>query len=120
MRTPTAAIAQYHTSDDNLDFISSEALAESYQIISSILRFLNTTENSSISVLAANPNSASAACTTGIAGRNLALLWVLNFSDGTFSLLDIAERAKMPFKWIKRASERLIKAGLLRRLVEND
>ena len=50
----------------------------------------------------------------------MALLWVLNFSDGTFSLLDIAERAKMPFAWIKGAAERLIRAGLLRRLVENE
>ena len=50
----------------------------------------------------------------------MALLWVLNFSDGTFSLLDIAERANVPFARIKLAAERLTAAGLLRRLVENE
>jgi winged helix-turn-helix protein len=42
----------------------------------------------------------------------MALLWVLNLSDGDFSLLDIAERAKMPFVAIKHAANRLSAAGL--------
>ena len=47
------------------------------------------------------------------------LLWVLNLSDNEFSLLDIAERAEIPFCAIKRAAERLIEAGLLARLPDN-
>jgi aminopeptidase-like protein len=48
----------------------------------------------------------------------MALLWVLNLSDGDFSLLDIAERAKMPFVAIKHAANRLSAAGLLCPLTE--
>jgi aminopeptidase-like protein len=48
----------------------------------------------------------------------MALLWVLNLSDGDFSLLDIAERAKMPFAAIKHAANRLSAAGLLCPLTE--
>jgi aminopeptidase-like protein len=45
----------------------------------------------------------------------LALLWVLNFSDGEHSLLDIARRAKTPFALIQRAAETLCAHDLLRR-----
>ena len=48
-----------------------------------------------------------------IAAENMAMLWALNFSDGEHSLLDIAERAKLPFEIVLRAA-RLLKAhGLL-------
>ncbi len=44
----------------------------------------------------------------------LALLWVLNFSDGTHSLLDIAERAGLSFGLIDAAARSLYEAGLLK------
>jgi aminopeptidase-like protein len=44
-----------------------------------------------------------------------ALLWVLNQSDGSRSLLDIAERAKLPFDLIGSAADALVGVGLLRR-----
>jgi aminopeptidase-like protein len=43
----------------------------------------------------------------------MALLWVLNQSDGTCSLLDIAERSKLPFADVRRAALALEEAGLL-------
>ncbi len=45
--------------------------------------------------------------------KNMALLWVLNLSDGEHSLLDIAERAKLPFARIRSAAEALGEKGLL-------
>jgi hypothetical protein len=44
----------------------------------------------------------------------MSLLWVLNMSDGRHSLLDIAERASMPFAGIRRAADALLEASLLR------
>jgi aminopeptidase-like protein len=44
----------------------------------------------------------------------MAMLWILNLSDGTHSLLDIAERADLPFEVIRRTAERLEQHGLLR------
>jgi aminopeptidase-like protein len=44
----------------------------------------------------------------------LALLWVLNLSDGSSSLLDIAERARLRFDLVSRAAALLEKSGLLR------
>jgi aminopeptidase-like protein len=42
-----------------------------------------------------------------------ALLWVLNQSDGTNSLLDVAERAEIPFAVVAEAADALVEAELL-------
>jgi len=42
------------------------------------------------------------------------MLWVLNQSDGTQSLLDIAERSGMNFEHIRQAAKALEEHGLLR------
>jgi aminopeptidase-like protein len=44
----------------------------------------------------------------------MALLWVLNLSDGRHSLLDIAERAGQGFDGVCRAAELLAEHGLLK------
>ncbi|MBL8054217.1 MAG: hypothetical protein JNK03_12650, partial [Nitrospira sp.] len=46
--------------------------------------------------------------------RELALLWVLNMSDGRHALLDIAGRADLPFGQIQSAAEALVEVGLLK------
>jgi aminopeptidase-like protein len=46
--------------------------------------------------------------------KELALLWVLNASDGRHTLLDIAERADLPFRRIQAAAEALVEVGLLK------
>ena len=43
----------------------------------------------------------------------LALLWVLNQSDGSKSLLDIAEMAGLPFDLVHQAAEALLHNQLL-------
>ncbi|WP_455245221.1 winged helix-turn-helix domain-containing protein, partial [Petrachloros mirabilis] len=43
----------------------------------------------------------------------MAMLWVLNLSDGNHSLLDIAERSGLSFEGIRDAADRLKAAGLL-------
>ena len=119
MRTPNGRYEQYHTSDDNLDFITPEALAGSFEILCAIIdvleydgRFLNLYPRG-------EPQLGRRDLYNDSQDQIMALLWVLNLSDGDFSLLDIAERAKMPFAVIKRAADRLSAAGLVRCLAEN-
>jgi aminopeptidase-like protein len=45
--------------------------------------------------------------------EELAVLWVLSQSDGSHSLLDVAERADLPYDVVRRAADRLLDAGLL-------
>ena len=44
----------------------------------------------------------------------LAMLWLLNLSDGEHSLVQIAERAGLPFEVISHAADALRRAGLLK------
>ena len=44
----------------------------------------------------------------------LAMLWVLNLSDGNHSLLDIAERSGSAFDVINRAADALLEHALLK------
>ena len=44
-----------------------------------------------------------------VAARSMAMLWALNLSDGAHSLLDIAEKADLPFALV-RASADLLRA----------
>jgi aminopeptidase-like protein len=44
----------------------------------------------------------------------MAMLWVLNLSDGEHSLLDIAERAGLPFDIVDVAARALHDAGLVK------
>jgi aminopeptidase-like protein len=43
----------------------------------------------------------------------MAMLWVLNQSDGGPTLLDIAERSNLPFEVIRDAADSLLANGLL-------
>jgi len=45
--------------------------------------------------------------------NELAMLWVLNLSDGVHTLLDIADRAGIEFVTIKDAAHVLVEFGLL-------
>lgn len=47
--------------------------------------------------------------------KNLSNLWVLNLADGEHSLLDIAERADLPFDLVAGSARRLEKERLLQR-----
>ena len=49
-----------------------------------------------------------------IGDNEMAMLWVLNQSDGRHSLLDIAERSGCAFEAIRRAADRLEAHGLLK------
>jgi aminopeptidase-like protein len=45
----------------------------------------------------------------------MAMLWILNLSDGTHSLLDISERADLPFMVVRGTAQVLEEHGLLSR-----
>ena len=45
--------------------------------------------------------------------RQMAMLWVLNQSDGSMSLLDVAERSGLPLALLAEVAAALEEAGLL-------
>lgn len=124
-RTPHGEFPEYHTSGDNPDFLRPEALADSLDCLRTIIEVLE--ENRLYRNLSpyGEPQLGKRGLYRGTGGENiakqheLALLWVLNQSDGTRSLLDIAERAKTPFDVIRRAAEALERAGLVECRIQN-
>jgi aminopeptidase-like protein len=119
MRTPHGRYPEYHTSADNLDFVSPVSLADSYATCLAILEILEH-DASYINVNPkCEPQLGKRGLYTGLRGGalpgfELALLWVLNLSDGQHGLLDVAERSGMPFPAIRQAADALLAHGLLR------
>jgi aminopeptidase-like protein len=109
---------EYHSSADDLDLIRPDRLEESLRAALAILDVLEhdcTFVNLSPK---GEPQLGKRGLyrTTGggsAADAQLAMLWVLNQSDGSQSLLDIAERSGLPFESLHEEADRLRNAGLL-------
>jgi aminopeptidase-like protein len=124
MRTPHGEFPEYHTSADNLEFIRAAALADS---IAKCLAVIDTLEHNR-SYINTNPKCEPQLGRRGLyqglgtdesrGVRQMAVLWVLNLSDGEHSLLDIAERSNLPFSIIKEAATALSATNLLTPLSE--
>ncbi len=126
-RTPWGRYAEYHTSADNPTFVQGQYLAESlrlyaaaFGLIESNRRYLNLKPH-------CEPQLGRRGLYRAIGGgedgreKELAMLWVLNLSDGDHDLLAIAERSALPFNSIVAAAEALLAADLLRPVsVERD
>ncbi len=112
MRGRHGQFPEYHTSADNLKFVQPEALQNSFEKIGAVLQLLE--ENRTY--INQNPKCEPQLGRRGLLGGtdDLSLLWVLNLSDGKHSLLDIAERANLPFSMIKDAATKLAGSDLLK------
>ena len=125
MRTPHGQYPEYHTSADNLDFVQPQFLGSSFSFCLSAMDVL---QNDRV-FLNQNPKCEPQLGKRGLyramggqvqeVTNELALLWVLNLSDGTQSLLDIAERAGLRFDMIREAAEILVQHGLLKENCSN-
>jgi aminopeptidase-like protein len=117
-RSPNGGYPEYHTSGDDLQLVKPEFLAQSLCAVSRILEgledngtYLNTQPKCEPRLGKRGLYRATGG--TEPSGREHALLWILNQSNGQHSLLDIAERAGMPFTVIRSAADELVHAGLL-------
>jgi len=121
MRSPHGTFPEYHTSADNLEFIKPHCLADTLSKALAAFDILeHNTKYVNIKPMC-EPKLGNYGLYGGGGGQRnchfdeLALLWVLNLSDGGNDLLAIAERSGMPFCKIQCAAAALDQAGLLRR-----
>lgn len=113
-RTPYGEYPEYHTSADNLDFVSPEKLQGSFETIMKILSILdNNRVYQNLNSKCEPQLGRRGLYRTADGHKELALLWVLNLSDGKHTLLDIAERSGIYFFAIYEAAEALVENGLL-------
>jgi aminopeptidase-like protein len=118
-RSEFGTIPEYHTSADNLDFIRPQHLAETYQLITATIDAIEANTVYRSIAPKCEPQLGKRGLYGAIGGdmdaaaANMAMLWILNLSDGTHSLLDIAERAHLPFSVVQRTAKILHGKGLL-------
>jgi len=123
-RTPNGRYPEYHTSDDDLELVTAESLEDSLNKVLSIVEILEHDRT----YINLNPKCEPQLGRRGLyrntggtspAEFEMSLLWVLNMSDGVHSLLDISERAALPFASVHRAAEALLDVSLLK-MVDRD
>lgn len=125
-RTPHGRFPQYHTSADDLDFVRPEALAGSLAVYLSVFRILENNARYVNLNPKCEPQLGKRGLYRAIGGltdagqRELAMLWVLNLSDGNHSLLDIAERSGLGFNLIQEVANVLAESHLLKRSDETN
>jgi len=122
MRTPWGTYPEYHTSADDLDFVQPDSLEDS---LDACLSAVDVLEGNRVYVNLSphgEPKLGRRGLYDSIGGRVspedglLAVLWVLNQSDGEHDLLAIAERAGLEFGVIRRAADVLLEHELLEEL----
>ena len=118
-RTPNGEFPEYHTSADSPGFLSADALGESWLACLKVLEALECDDRFINMQPKGEPQLGRRGLYRSMGGyqdvpaRQLALLWLLNLSDGTHSMLDIAVRSRLPFALVASAAADLETAGLL-------
>ncbi|NMJ42483.1 DUF4910 domain-containing protein [Roseomonas sp. JC162] len=118
-RSPFGEFPEYHTSADNLDFVQPQQLAGALGLIETAIEVIEQDRQLRNTAPFCEPQLGRRGLYGALGGdadaakRNLAMLWLLNQSDGTRSLLDIAERADMPFATMAATASVLEREGLL-------
>ena len=119
MRTPNGEYPEYHSSADNLSLLRPESLSHSLAILRRIVAVIEGDTLYRSSNPKGEPQLGRRGLYAAVGGQRaascdqLALLWVLNLADGHHSLLEMAERAGLPFAAIRAAADALIAAELL-------
>ncbi|WP_220504250.1 DUF4910 domain-containing protein [Microbispora sp. H13382] len=119
-RTPYAGYPEYHTSADDPDFVTEEAMRDT---LDACVRAFGVLERNRAYVNLSpygEPQLGRRGLYESLGGRSdtkqaqMAMLWVLNLSDGAHSLLDISERSGLPFDVVADAAQALSVAGLVK------
>jgi len=120
-RTPYGRYAEYHTSADDLDFIRPELLERSVSALEAVVDGFESRECYRNLAPDCEPQLGRRGLYRLVGGdeagreRELAILWMLNLSDGSHSLDDIAERSGISRSALGEAADALLAAELLAR-----
>ena len=122
MRTPYGEYDAYHSSADNLDLITPAALADSLEACHSAFTSVLTSPRYLSTNPQCEPQLGRRGLYDAIGGNNeskslqLALLWMLAYADGKFTLDDLESLSGMPRVTLEKAAGLLLDADLLDRI----
>ncbi|MGD1910489.1 MAG: DUF4910 domain-containing protein [Rivularia sp. (in: cyanobacteria)] len=118
-RSPHDSFPEYHTSADDLNFVQPQYLAESFSRCILIINILENNQTYYNKNPKCEPQLGRRGLYKAYSGsqdkrqNQMAILWVLNLSDGNHTLLDIAKKSGMTFYEIKQAADTLLAHDLL-------
>ncbi|MFF9160000.1 DUF4910 domain-containing protein [Streptomyces longwoodensis] len=119
-RTPYAGYPEYHTSADDLGFVSPEAMEDTLAVCREAFAVLDRDRAYVNLSPYGEPQLGRRGLYDALGGRSdakeaqMAMLWVLSLSDGEHGLLDVAERSGLPFATVAAAADALHGAGLIK------
>ncbi|CAL9672878.1 Putative polysaccharide biosynthesis protein with aminopeptidase-like domain protein [Streptomyces sp. enrichment culture] len=119
-RTPYAGYPEYHTSADDLDFVSPAAMADTLAVCREAFDVLDRNRCYVNLSPYGEPQLGRRGLYDSLGGRSdakqaqMAMLWVLSLADGEHGLLDVAERSGLSFDTVAAAADALHGAGLIK------
>ena len=111
---------EYHTSADNLEFVQPDHVEVALRLYAGVVDVIEANEYYVNQKPYGEVQLGKRGLYDSIGGNSdrksyqIAMLWVLNLSDGKHSLLDIADRAGIPFSMAREIADTLIEHDLLR------
>lgn len=120
MRTPNGEYPEYHTSADNLELVTAEALGQSLTVLKRVVEIIEADRCYINLQPYGEPQLGRRGLYDAIGGTSapkqsqLAMLWMLNQSDGQTSLLEVAEKSGMEFGLLHQMAQTLVEHELLR------
>ena len=121
-RTPYLQYPEYHTSLDNLSFVSAKNLGDSLAVAYKILSVLELNQTYKNQVMFCEPRLLKRNLSSSIGSQKThnietgKMQWILNYSDGEHDLLQIAEKMSTPIWELKDAVDGLVKTGLIKKV----
>ena len=113
MRTAPAVFPEYHTSADDLDFVTAAALGDTLYTLGAVVDAVESNSRYTSTHPVAEGYLGDAYAPT--LESRLLQGWVLALADGEMSVLDIAERSGLPIADVARAAELLQSQGYVTR-----
>lgn len=119
MRTMYAVYPEYHTSADNKNFISFEAMEGSVNKYLEIIELIERNEKYINTMPYGEPQLGKRGLyptftQTGNDDYVRAMMWILNLADGEHDLISISEKSKYPIKQLLPILDKLIANGIVK------
>ena len=120
MRTMYKAYEEYHTSADNKDFISFEAMEKSIEKYLEIINLIEKNKKYINQYPFCEPQLGKRGLYPTLGSQKEksefvnAMRWILNFSDGNHDLISISQKSKIPLRKLFPVVEELINKKIIR------
>lgn len=120
MRTMYGHYPEYHTSGDNKDFISFEAMEKSVFKYLEVIEVIEKNEKYINTMPYCEPQLGKRGLYPTLGSRKVskdfvkAMMWILNLADGNNDLISMSEKCKISIKQLIPVIDKLIENGLLK------